>query len=143
MADVKTYNPRNIILIAIGIPIKGGFAPGSKIKVTQVNPSFSVQEGVDGDITRSASNSTFTRITFRLLQTSKWNAALSAAHAADRASDNGQPSPSTVTDKGGASETFLRSSWIVAMPEADYSGEDTFREWVIEGSADVNYQGGN
>lgn len=144
MATVGNYNARNIIIIAAGIPISGGFAPGSKVKVTQTNDSYTVQEGVEGDITRSATNSSLFTVTFRLLQTSKFNAPLSAFHTADRASVNGSGiAPTTVKDKGGASLHFLSQSWITKFPEADYSGEDTFREWVITGLSEVNILGGN
>lgn len=144
MADVKVYNPKNVIVIACGVPITGGFAAGSKVKAVQVNETFVVTEGVEGDMTRTNSNSQFTRITFRLLQTSRFNAVLSALHAADKASENGSGvAPTTIKDKGGASLHFLSQSWLTKIPDSDYAGEDTFREWVIEGIAEVNVTGGN
>jgi hypothetical protein len=104
------------------------------------------EAGVDGEQTRNASNDFSGKITFKLKQNSKANAALQLQFLADSRSvikTNATTIPVVIKSlvPGGSSFIALES-WITKQPTATGGKMASVREWVFESSEIVGAETG-
>src|SRR3954471_4025451 len=85
---VTTFDFKAVSAVFAGI-ILGGFADGTGIQVTQNEDSFKLTVGADGEAVRAKSNNRSGRVKISLLQGSAANDLLSALHALDVNTSNG------------------------------------------------------
>lgn len=141
MADVRTFNPANII-ISIGGVAMSGFADGTFLEITADNQQYTKVVGADGFTTRVKSNNYGGVLTLTLSLTSPSNDALSAILNADRLSDAGVV-PVLIKDLSGTTTIFAATGWIQQFPDITYSNDFTTRAWTID-LADIDiFIGGN
>lgn len=138
---VKTYDPKQIILIVGGNQMSG-FADGTFITVERIEDAFSMQVGVDGEGTRSKSNNRSGRVTFSLMQSSDSNQVLSALALADDVSNAGAV-PLMVKDNNGDSLYIAETAWIKKVADSPFAREAGPREWVMETDVLVANVAGN
>lgn len=142
--DTKVYDPDQMSVMLVGIPILGGFADGSMVDIKQEEDDFVVVVGTLGDATRSKKNNKLTTITVRLLQSASANAQLSALSTLDQLASNGAGiGPSEIKDLSGTSLYFFAKSWIAKVPDVSFDVQDTVREWKIQGIKTARLDGGN
>lgn len=140
--SVKTYAPNQVKIVMGALPISG-LAEDTFVTVAEIGEGIASVVGVDGEVARSMSRDSRLRITLTLMQTSASNAALTALHQADRATDGNGVVPISVTDLRGTSLHASDAAWIVKMPDAGYGAKVGSREWVIETGPAINVIGGN
>ncbi len=140
--SVKTYAPNQVKIVMGALPISG-LAEDTFVTVTEIGEGIASFVGVDGEVARSMSRDSRLRITLTLMQTSASNAALTALHQADRATEGNGAVPVSVTDLRGTSLHASDSAWIVKMPDAGYGAKVGSREWTIETGSAINVIGGN
>lgn len=140
----KVYDPDQISVMIVGIPITGGFAEGEMVTITQDEDDFSEVVGTMGDVTRSKRMNKMCTITVRLLQASSANALLSALSNIDQAAPNGAGiGPSEIKDLQGTSVFFFDKSWIAKVPDVSFDATDTVREWKVRGNRAARVDGSN
>lgn len=137
-------DPDQVTLVFGGLVIDGGYAEGSQIKIASAGDAFKMKKGGRGDVARSKTRDKTGSVTFRLMASSPFNAALSALHKLDCAAPNGAGVTfCSVIDKNGLSLDFASKSWIRKIPDQDYADEDTPVEWVIDCANLERLIGGN
>ena len=144
MADFKIWDLEQLAPIILGVPIEGGFGEGEVLKLEWDEPSFTIKKGADGGVTRSKTYNGVAKITLTLMQTSSFNALLSAILLSDRRGKNGAGvGPTQIRDKSGATIYFAAKSWIEGPPAAAFAREASHREWVIMCADAEGFEGGN
>jgi len=128
--EVKTYDPKKVILTVGGIPI-GGYADGTFIQFEYDEDAFSKVTGADGITSRSKTNNYGGMLTVTLAQTSLSNNVLSALVIADRLSNSGIV-PVIAKEIGGTTIVFSANGWVRKQANLEYSKEITDREWVLD-----------
>ena len=138
-----TYDPSQMAIVFAGIPISG-FADGAFLSVEQDEDSFSMQVGSDGDACRSKTSNKGHTITFTLGQWSLANDLLSALHAVDLASPNGDGiGPFLAKDLSGRTLIAAEKAWIQRQPASSWDREAQPREWTIRSNDVQLFHGGN
>src|SRR3990172_523550 len=138
---VKTYDPRQVIIIVAGNQMSG-YADGSFVTVARNEDMWSLQIGTSGEGTRSKSNNKSGTITFQLMQSSDSNAVLQALANVDELSNAGAV-PVMVKDNSGDSLYIAETAWIRKIPDSEFSREAGPREWVLETDVLVPNVAGN
>lgn len=140
----KTYNAADVTCSFMGIPIDSGYADGEFVTIAQTAADFEVVVGTDGEVTRTQTNNRHATITLKLMQTSDGNAALSAINNLDRASGNGAGiGPMLIRDRNGTSLYTAVHCWIAKPPDVSFDRVATPREWTLECSDLIRFDGGN
>lgn len=140
---MKTYNADEVSIIFGGIPISGGFADGEFLRIEQNEEAFQTVVGTDGEVTRSKTNNKTARVTIILMQSSTFNAALSALHEADKITPGGTGVvPLLVKNNNGLDLYTAKDAWIVQAPDASFDRTATPREWVVECANLIRVDGG-
>ena len=139
--SVKTYDPRQVIIIVAGNQMSG-YADGSFVTVARNEDMFTLQVGTSGEGTRSKSNNRSGTITFQLMQSSDSNAVLQALANVDELSNAGAV-PVMVKDNSGDSLYIAETAWIRKIPDSEFSREAGPREWVLETDVLVPNVAGN
>lgn len=142
MAQVKTYDSKQIAIIVGGIAMSG-FAEGSMVKVSRNEDSWKLQMGTDGTPTRSKSNNKSGTITIALMQTSASNAVLSGFAQLDESSLNAGIVTVIIKDLNGATLWTGPQSWVKKPPEGDFESNAKERTWVLEAGELYWLEGGN
>jgi hypothetical protein len=140
--SVKTYAPNQVKIVVGALPISG-LAEDNFVTVTELGDGIASVVGIDGEVSRSMSRNSRLSIKLTLMQTSASNAALSALHQADKATEGNGAFPISITDLRGLSLHASDSAWIVKMPDAGYGAKVGSREWTIETGQAINVVGGN
>lgn len=130
---VRTYDPKQVIVLINSIPI-GGFADGTSIKVTRSNDMYSKSSGMDGVLSRVKSNDVSGECTLTLAQTSPSNDILS--DIANSSSD-GDVATLSITDVYGTSVYTSAFVWVKKHPDVEFGKDISNREWVFE-AADLD-----
>lgn len=139
---MKVYDPDEYTLYFNGVLIQG-YADGEFVTVSQMSDAFSSVVGTDGEVARSKTNDRRVKVTFKLLQTSASNAALSAIHNTDLNAPNGAGVGTlSIVDNLGSTKVQGDQAWIVKMPEATLDRSAKSREWEIEVANCTRYEGG-
>lgn len=140
---LKVYDPANVVVTVNGILITG-FPSGTFISFDQNADSFSLTVGCDGESCRAKSNNRSGRLTLTLLQSSNGNQVLSALHALDLVTPNGDAIFAVFIKDTLSTDTLLmEKSWIVRDPTKEFSNEVSNRAWIIETNSFVMNSAGS
>jgi len=140
----KIYDPDQITIVAMGIPIDKGYADGEFVTLDNVEDAFTMKVGTDGEVTRSKTNNKTAIVTLKLMQSADANTALSALHNLDLAAPNGAGvGPLLIKDRSGTSLWAASKAWIQKPPAVSLDREATPREWQIACADLVRVDGGN
>lgn len=138
---VKTFDPKMVVMTFGVIPISG-YAEGTFVRVKRSGDAFAKSKGAGGDIERINRNQGDFEVAITLQQTSGTNQELSAALAADIATNAGVL-PLTVKDLLGNTLFFAPQAWIRVDPEWEDGDELNSREWTFDTGIGANLVGGN
>lgn len=138
---VKTYDPKMIVITFGVIPISG-YAEGTFVRVNRSGDAFSKSKGAGGDVERINRNQGDFEVSLTLQQTAGTNAELSAALAADMATNAGV-FPLTIKDLLGQTLFYAPQAWIRKDPEWEDGDELNAREWTFDTGIGSNLLGGN
>lgn len=141
MAEVKTYDPKSVVLTVGGFPISG-YADGEFISFEYDEDAYSKVTGADGISSRAKSNNNDGAITITLQQTSPSNDVLTNIAVADKLSNTGVV-PVIMKDTLGTTTIFAANGWVRKIPVVSYSKEVSNREWVLDLSSVEVFLGGN
>jgi len=136
-----TYAPREISITVAGTIITG-YAEGTFVTVERTSDAFSMKAGADGLISRTHSADRSGTIVLTLKQTSPSNDLLSALQKADELTLNAK-FPVSVRDSNGTSLHVAGDAWVMKVAQAEYSNEETDREWTIGCSDLESFVGSN
>lgn len=139
MSALRTFSLKGCTLTYGPIEVSG-FAADDVFTVEPSGPDFTEVLGADGDLSMTQ-NSVYYKVKISLAQTSKTNAAFSAALKLDRISGAGV-APLIFKDARGTSTTVLTAARIMGEPSAAYGTTLKNREWNIVGIGE-NFVGGN
>jgi hypothetical protein len=140
---LRNYYADQVMVIA-GPVLVEGYADGSFVSIEQNEDAFALQVGTDGEACRSRTNNNSGTVTLTLGQWSASNDLLSALHAGDRLSPNGDGIvPLVVIDKSGRTLCAAEKAWIRKPPAVEFGREAGSREWVFETDNIVMGVGGN
>lgn len=140
----KIWDLEQLAPIILGVPITGGYGEGEAVKVEFDEADFTFKKGADGGVTRSKTYNKVAKITVTLMQTSEFNALLSAIRLSDVNGKNGAGvGPSTLKDLQGSTLYFASKSWIEGPPQATFGREASHRDWVICCANMESFEGGN
>ena len=138
---VKTFDPKMVVMTWGVIPISG-YAEGTFVRVKRSGDAFAKRKGAGGDIERINRNQGDFEVAITLQQTSGTNKELSAALAADIATNAGV-FPLTVKDLLGTTLFYAPQAWIRVDPEWEDGDELNAREWTFDTGIGANLVGGN
>lgn len=124
---VATYNPAGMSLSIAGLP-PHGLDDGTFLSIRRRNPLFEAVEGADGEVARIQNPGAMGDIVLTLLQTSTFNAVLSALAESDRASGAGIV-PFLLSE--GSTVIAAGETWVEELPEVTYSKSKESREWHL------------
>jgi hypothetical protein len=110
----------------------------------QVQDSYTLQVGTDGEATRSRTNNRSHTITLTLMQSSDINDLLSAVHTIDINSAGGAGiGPLIVKDGSGRALYIAEKCWVKKPPAVEFGREAGPREWVFETNNMIRLDAGN
>lgn len=130
MPEVRTYDPKKVVLTIGGIPI-GGYADGTFIAFEHDEDAFNKVTGADGITSRSKTNNYAGMMTITLAQTSPSNNVISGFAIADKLTNSGIV-PVIAKEVGGTTVVFSANGWVRKQANLEYSKEITDREWVLD-----------
>jgi hypothetical protein len=130
MATLKTYDVKNIIVLVNGIPLDG-FAPDSKVSITQDNESYSHQMDCDGRLSvRSRNNDEVATVTVKLMKGSSSNAVLQGYRTLDKTVNKGTFNLN-IKEIGSTSGVVAINAYIIKDPDVNLDKEAQVKEWQI------------
>lgn len=142
--DLKIFDADQVTVVAVGLPITGGYADGEFVAIEQDSDDFTQVVGTDGQVTRSKTNNRVAKVTISLMQSSDCNASLSAINNLDRNNPNGAGvGPLLIRDRQGTSLYTASKSWVSKPPDVTYDREAGPRKWEITCADLVRFDGGN
>jgi hypothetical protein len=125
------FDPQQYNMTFAGIPITG-YADGEFATIAQEADNFGDVVGSDGLVARSKSNDRRATITFKLLQTSPTNKALSALANGDLLNPNGAGVGALrIADLFGETQFTADQCWISKPPDVSLDRTATAREWTL------------
>lgn len=137
----KKYNAAEVSVI-FGSRAIHGFAADSMVTVERDNDAFTAQEGVDGEVTRSASNSKLGTVTITLMQSSDDNDYFSGIAVSDELTGKGAQAL-MIRDKNGRTLHTSPAAWIKKQPSNAFNKEAEGREWMIAAAELSMFTGGS
>lgn len=134
MADPTTYDVKNYLITAAGVPIEG-YADDEAFSIEWDEDWWTDKTGADGFFVRSHKNDRRAKITIKLMQTSGSNGHLARLLMADELANPHTNAPQfLLTIKnlvpGGASY-IAKGCFIMKPPTISGGREAGTREWVI------------
>ena len=139
--SVRTYDPKQVLVIIGGIPMSG-FADGTFVSVERTSDTFTKVSGADGIISRSKTNDRSGSLKFTSAQTSPSNDILTGIALADELANAGVV-PVLIKDNSGRSVYVSAFGWVKKPPVSEFGKEITNREWTLD-LADLDvFVGGN
>lgn len=142
--EVYTYDI-NQITIAMGTAtIDSGYPDGDVVTVESTKDDWEVEEGADGSVGFSATNTSLAKVTIRLQQGSKHNDELSAIRLLDKATPGGLLVPFYLNDRNGRTLVTATKARIMGVPKnVTFASKVSAREWVIMCANVKRFDGGN
>jgi hypothetical protein len=121
-----------------------GYGPDVVFTFKQSKPDFTEQEGADGFVTVSATNSVLAEIEMTFMQSnSASNAFLSTARIAAKAAGVPLVMPFLAVDQNGTTRISALKCWISAPPDMEFKSDAGPRTWKLKGMFEILFQGGN
>jgi len=140
----RVYDASQVSMIFMGAIIDSGFADGAFLKIEQTHPDYNTYIGADGEVTRAPSLTRHAKITVMLGQSSSGNAKLSGINNIDILAHNGAGiGIMFVKDRLGTSLYTAQHCWIAQAPDVQFANEPGPREWHLECSDLIRFDGGN
>jgi len=133
MADTKTYDPSQVVVIVGGSIIKSW----NTVTAARDEENFMMTVGTQGEATRTKNANKMGVLTLVLPQASVDNAVLSAFF------NSGAQISVSVTDKSGVSLHVIPEATVTKSPDAAYGKEAGEYEWLIRGNLSIHVLGGN
>jgi len=141
MSTVKEYSSDDVV-IAWGPHIISGKGAGDFVKVSMADDRIKSVQGADGEIGLSVQrHMPLATCEVTLLQTSSWNAVLSAEMEKARVGLGGIM-PMTIKDLRGATFYLFDKAWLKKSPDGTFGKEVKERTWTFEGPCQ-QVEGGN
>lgn len=132
MTRLANYDSNQVKLVIAGIPIEDGRAD-EFITLEADEAAFTTEVGADGLVIRYATHSTLYTATLRLKGASAENQKLSALHALDANSPNGDGIGAfLLKDLNGATLAGSDKCWIEKAPATTFGKQRPDVEWVIK-----------
>src|SRR5437868_8033363 len=101
--QLKNYDPARIAIVFGLIPITGGFAENTFVKITPSGPMYTRKRGAEGSVARSKKNAFDGTVEITLMATATANGLLSAqATLGEIGPSGGDVSPLTISNLDGA-----------------------------------------
>ena len=126
------FDPDEVSVLAVGVPIDGGWGDGAFIEVIQEADDFVTVVGSDGDVTRSKTNDRRATVNLTLTQGALANSLLSVVSNLDRTSPNGAGvGPLLIKDNQGTTLFEAEHSWVMKPPDVTFDRTATNRVWKI------------
>jgi hypothetical protein len=130
MAVLKTYDVKNVLVLVNGIKLDG-FAPDSKVSITQDNESYSHQMDCDGRLSvRSRNNDEVATVTIKLMKGSSSNAILQGYRTLDKNLNVGTFN-FNIMEVGSTSTVTAINAYILKDPDLNFDKEAQVKEWQI------------
>jgi hypothetical protein len=140
----RVYDSNEVLVVFGPNNIDAGRADGEFVKITREAPAFTSKVGCDGDVTRSRMNDNRAKVEITIMQTSPSNDILSAQHALDKITPNGDGiMPLLIKDNSGRSLHTALHAWIETDAEVVYDREAGTRTWSLECSSLASFIGGS
>jgi len=133
MADTKTYDPSQVVVIVGGSIVKSW----NTVTAARDEENFMMTVGTQGEATRTKNANKMGVLTLVLPQASVDNAVLSAFF------NSGAQISVSVTDKSGVSLHVIPEATVTKSPDAAYGKEAGEYEWLIRGNLSIHVLGGN
>lgn len=124
--DVKTYSPKDVVLIIGGYQVTGW----QSISITRSVKGFTPIRGIRDKNTRVVNRDTSATLTFPILQSSQSNDVLSYIHELDLEEGTARISL-TLKDNSGRSVFNSNEAFITGYPSVTFSGQFEYRNWEI------------
>jgi hypothetical protein len=125
------YNPDEIVIYVAG-QIMQGYADGEFLTIEQMTDGFQDVVGTDGEVAVSRSNDRRAKLTLKVLQTSLFNAVLTAQMLAQLNAPVGIPFfTAQVEDLSGGVIASGAQCWLTKWPDASFDRTAKSREWVL------------
>jgi hypothetical protein len=140
----RVYDASQVSMLFMGAIIDSGFADGPFLKIEQSHQDFEAVIGTDGEVTRYPTLTRHAKITIMLMQSSTGNSKLSAINNLDIVSHNGAGiGPMFVRDLLGTSIYTAAHCWIAQAPDIQFDRAAGPREWKLECSDLIRFDGAN
>jgi len=145
MAGTKRYDAAQVTLFFMGLLINSGYADGEFLTIVQETPDYETVVGTDGEVSRSRTNNRHAVIMVKLAQTSQGNTLFSTLSNAGILAANGADiGPMMVRDRVSGICVFSAAHcWIAKPPDVSFDNKVTMREWQLECSDLVRFDGGS
>ena len=128
---MKHWNPDLVDHIFGGI-LLSGFAEDKMSSFEPQNETFTLVKGVDGQFTRSFQPGQWAKWTITLMNSSKSNDVLAAAHNADILTPGGAGVvPCAVRDRNGTTQMVSAECYVEKFPTVDMANKAGPVEWSI------------
>ncbi len=144
MAGSKTYLPDAVQLIW-GVNDIKGTDDGTFLSISRNTEGWTKKVGADGEVLRVRSNDYTHTIEVTLMQSSEFNAILSAQEELDRLTGTAV-FPFTALDLSGFTLRFWPEAWLVSEADSEYAKEAGNRVWTFstgQVALGANIVGGN
>ena len=141
MSDVKTYNPKKVIVTANGIPISG-VADGTFVEFERSSDSFEKHVGSQGEVSRTQTADKSGSCTITLAQTSPSNDLFSGLAQIDELTGAGVI-VLACTELSGSSVLMGAMAWIKKPAKAEFGKAVGNRQWVFDIAEYEVWNGGN
>jgi Protein of unknown function (DUF3277) len=128
---LATYDPAKVLASFAGIPLNGGIAPDTFLKVERDEEGFTKQVGADGHAVRSRNNNRGGKATFTVMADSALNDALSAVANADELTGVGV-GVFHVAEFAGTTLCHAENAWVQKLPAVERGKESGTVEWVLD-----------
>ena len=139
--DVKTYNPKDVIVVVNGVPISG-FAEGTFVEAERSSDAFEKYVGTQGEVSRAKLADVSGSFTFTLAQTSPSNDFLSGIRQTDELTGGGVVAVS-VTDLSGRTKLVGAMGWVRKAPKVELGKSISARAWAFDVAEFEVMVGGN
>lgn len=141
MAGVKTYNPKDVVVI-LGTEVISGFSEDDMITIKPVGDGITGYYGADGEVARSIDANNSLEVTITLAQTSDSNNTLMNLHLLDKETGGGL-APLSIKDLSGTTIAQASQAWVSNIPEVKFGKTIDSNEWTILTGQASTYIGGN
>lgn len=142
--ETYSYDVNQITCTVGTALIDSGYPDGDVVTVETNKDDWEFEEGADGTVGFSKTNSGVSKVTLRLQQGSKHNDELSAIRILDKSTPGGLMVPFYLNDRGGRSLVTSIKCRILGPPKTvTFAGKISVREWVIILTKTVRFDGGN
>lgn len=138
---LNLYDPEKIKIVFKGVEVRG-IKKGSFVKIKRTTPTWSIQEGADGAVTRVKSQSRTGTIEITLVAGSQTNKQFADIMASDELNDDGV-GVASVRDLNGLDKHTSQEAWLVQPPDAEYAEDAGERVWMIQCTNLFTFSGGS